>query len=386
MESMDKATLAVEQQLQNVHGIEFLLTTVGSRNTVNRSEIFVRLTDIEDRTVSFNRLMKELLRGDLQAAFQGNFSQQEKMQEVRDILAEFPDLRASVRNLTSFRQGPPVDIDFSITGPTLEGLLKYGNRLLEEAEQIPGIVDADITLKMTKPELQVHIDRERAAVLGVPESHDPVNAGSADADVIPVAATLLTEDVVKREEAGAADGKGGNLVLRAAVVLGSDLSVHGVHDEVVGIISTEVDVVGPGGEVRHVEVAVDANREVITTTVEPAAISIRDLPPTVTMAGKGFDSVEGAVRGRVTGHVDVVVTLSLVVEDHATRVVVLLVVEAGPGEIRGVGPGREFVDRNEGRLHHPNSGDTVCIVRVGILVHLESITGAVSIGIIRKRV
>ena len=60
-----------------------------------------------------------------------------------------------------------MDIDFSITGPTLEGLLKYGNRLLEEAEQIPGIVDADITLKMTKPELQVHIDRERAAVLGV---------------------------------------------------------------------------------------------------------------------------------------------------------------------------------------------------------------------------
>ena len=167
MESMDKATLAVEQQLQNVHGIEFLLTTVGSRNTVNRSEIFVRLIDIDDRTVSFNRLMRELLRGDLQAAFQGNFSQQEKMQEVRDILAEFPDLRASVRNLTSFRQGPPVDIDFSITGPTLEGLLKYGNRLLEEAEQIPGIVDADITLKMTKPELQVHIDRERAAVLGV---------------------------------------------------------------------------------------------------------------------------------------------------------------------------------------------------------------------------
>src|SRR5690606_18446100 len=86
---------------------------------------------------------------------------------VREILADYPELEASVRNLTSFRQGAPVDIDFSITGPTLEGLYEYGSQLLEKANKIPGIVDAQLTLKMDKPELRVHVDRERAAALGV---------------------------------------------------------------------------------------------------------------------------------------------------------------------------------------------------------------------------
>ena len=167
MQSMDKATVAIENQLKNVDGIEYMLTSVGGRGAVNRSEIFVRLVDISDRSFSVPRLLRETWRGNPSAAWQNNFSQQEKMQEVRDILSQFPDLRGSVRNLTSFRQGPPVDIDFSITGPSLDGLHDYGNRLLEEAKAIPGIVDADLTLKMNKPELLVHINRERAAALGV---------------------------------------------------------------------------------------------------------------------------------------------------------------------------------------------------------------------------
>ncbi|MDG2380466.1 MAG: efflux RND transporter permease subunit [Pirellulaceae bacterium] len=167
MQSMDKATLAIENQLKNIDGIEYMLTSVGGRGAVNRSEIFIRLVDISNRSFSIPRLVRDTLRGNPRAAWEGNFSQQEKMQEVRDILNQFPDLRGSVRNLTSFRQGPPVDIDFSITGPSLDGLHDYGNRLLTEAKTIPGIVDADLTLKMNKPELLVHINRERAAALGV---------------------------------------------------------------------------------------------------------------------------------------------------------------------------------------------------------------------------
>ena len=167
MESMDNATLAVEDKLKQIDGIEYMLTSVGSRGSVNRAEVFVRLVDISDRSFSLPRLLRETLKGRPRAAFEGNFSQQEKMQEVRAILKQFPDLRGSVRNLTSFRQGAPVDIDFSITGPSLDGLFEFGNRLLAEVETIPGIVDADLTLKMNKPELLVHIDRERAAALGV---------------------------------------------------------------------------------------------------------------------------------------------------------------------------------------------------------------------------
>ena len=64
----------------------------------------------------------------------------------------------------------PVDIDFSIRGPDLEALNRYSESLREAAIKIPGMVDVDTTLRMNKPELQVAIDRDRAADLGVDAS------------------------------------------------------------------------------------------------------------------------------------------------------------------------------------------------------------------------
>ncbi len=89
------------------------------------------------------------------------------MREIRAIVGQYPELRASVRNLTSFRQGAPVDIDFVITGPSLETLADYSAALKAKVEEIPGIVDVDTTLRIDKPNLLAHIDRERAAALGV---------------------------------------------------------------------------------------------------------------------------------------------------------------------------------------------------------------------------
>src|SRR5437773_1294280 len=89
------------------------------------------------------------------------------MEEVRRRMKQFGDLRASIRNLTSLRQGAPVDIDFSITGPDITALSEFSEKLLQKAAEIPGIVDVDTTLRLDKPELLVNIDRERAAALGV---------------------------------------------------------------------------------------------------------------------------------------------------------------------------------------------------------------------------
>ncbi len=165
--SMDGAMQSIESRLREIPGIRHVLTTVGSRGRVNRAETYIRLDDIDTRTFSLPRLIRETLAGQPSAAWRGNYTQRDKMQQVRAVLKAYPELIASVRNLTSFRQGAPVDIDFSITGPSLEGLHDYGQKLLKEVDQLPGIVDADLTLKMDKPQLLVRIDRERAAVLGV---------------------------------------------------------------------------------------------------------------------------------------------------------------------------------------------------------------------------
>ena len=159
----------VEEKIRGVEGIETVLTSLGTQGfgDVNRAEFFVRLIDSRQRSFSLDRFFKGLLKGDLHAAFRGNFSQREKMAEVRKHLAGIPGIRASVRNLTSLRQGAPVDIDFTITGPDIEQLLTFSNTLRDKAKQIPGIVDVTTTLQIDNPELLVRIDRERAAALGV---------------------------------------------------------------------------------------------------------------------------------------------------------------------------------------------------------------------------
>ena len=97
------------------------------------------------------------------------------MLQVRKVLRKYPDLRGSVRNAPSFNiGGGNWEIDFVLRGPNLEALSKYAEEL-RKVGRSGGIVDADTTLKLDKPELRVKIDRERAADLGV-EARDIASA------------------------------------------------------------------------------------------------------------------------------------------------------------------------------------------------------------------
>ncbi|MBM3999611.1 MAG: efflux RND transporter permease subunit [Planctomycetes bacterium] len=167
--AMNEALRRVEAEVRAIEGVELILTSVGTRGFggVNRGELFVRLRDIELRTFSLKRFWNGIRAGDYAAAWRDNFSQGQKMAEVRGRLGQFADLRISVRNLTSLRQGAPVDIDFSITGPDMRGLAEFSEKLRTRALGIPSIVDVDTTLRLDKPELLVDIDRERAAALGI---------------------------------------------------------------------------------------------------------------------------------------------------------------------------------------------------------------------------
>jgi HAE1 family hydrophobic/amphiphilic exporter-1 len=133
--SMDEVMAGIEKQLQEMPGVEMVLATVGTRGFggVNRGEVYVRLQDIETRTFSLGRLWNGLLKGDPGEAFRGHFSQR--------------DMMAKVRSMT--RQA------------------EFSEKMRLAAREIPGIVDVDTTLKLDKPELLVHIDREKAAALGV---------------------------------------------------------------------------------------------------------------------------------------------------------------------------------------------------------------------------
>jgi HAE1 family hydrophobic/amphiphilic exporter-1 len=167
---MDEAMRAVEAELRQVQGVETVLASTGGGflGGINQGSVFVRIAPHEERKFSISRFFKSLVRLDPGAAFRGNYSQRDVMMDVRQRLRKFSDLRASVRNISSFNiGGGNAEIDFVLRGPDLLALGAYAEQLRERSDELGGIIDADTTLKLDKPELRVSIDRARAADLGV---------------------------------------------------------------------------------------------------------------------------------------------------------------------------------------------------------------------------
>jgi HAE1 family hydrophobic/amphiphilic exporter-1 len=169
--AMDALARKIETQIRGVPGAQIVLATAGGSflGAVNEARMYVGLAPHEERVFSIERLGAGLLHLDPGAAFRGNRSQQEVMQEVRRRLRPLAGggVRIQVRNPSGFRfLGGFIDIDFVLRGPDLNLLAAYTEQLRERSDAL-GLIDADTTLKLEKPELRVRIDRARAADLGV---------------------------------------------------------------------------------------------------------------------------------------------------------------------------------------------------------------------------
>jgi len=168
--AMSEAMEAVEKEIRGIPAVRVVLASTGGDflGRVNSGNVYVRIAPHEERTVSLGRIVSGLGHGQPLAAFRGNYSQRDVMQEVRRRLKKYRDFRFTVRNAPSFNVGGgSFDIDFVLRGPDLEALAEYGERLRRRAEELGGILDGDTTLKLEKPELRVQIDRHRAADLNV---------------------------------------------------------------------------------------------------------------------------------------------------------------------------------------------------------------------------
>jgi HAE1 family hydrophobic/amphiphilic exporter-1 len=168
--AMSKALDAVEADLLKLPAVKVVLSEVGGSflARVNTARIYVRIAPIEERVFSLGRFFQGVLHGDPGEAFRNNYSQRDVMMQVRGALRKYTDMRAQVRNFPSFNiGGGNYEIDFVIRGPDLEKLAEYAEQLRVRSESLGGILDADTTLKLDRPELRVEIDRKRAADLGV---------------------------------------------------------------------------------------------------------------------------------------------------------------------------------------------------------------------------
>ncbi len=171
---MNEGMQAIEKEILTTPGVRMVLSSAGGSflGGVNQGGAYVRIAPHEERTFSLSRLWRETRKGNPLNAFKGNYSQQDVMQEVRSRLRKFAPLRAGVRNAPSFNfgTGGRFDIDFNLRGPDIQALAQYADDLVKRSEKLGGIVDADTSLKLNKPELRVEIDRARAADLGVDTS------------------------------------------------------------------------------------------------------------------------------------------------------------------------------------------------------------------------
>ena len=151
--SLSGTTQIFEQiaaEIRKQPGVTDTLATVGGgqQQVVNSGSIYVKLADIGDRPKA----------------------QQDIMSDTREILTRFPaEYRTSVQPVAAFSGGGfrNANVQFLIAGPDLKKLEEYSSKLLAKMKTIPDAVDVDSTLISGKPEVQLEVDRDTAADLGV---------------------------------------------------------------------------------------------------------------------------------------------------------------------------------------------------------------------------
>ena len=140
---------AISQAIRKLPGVQITLTTAGggADKAVNSASIYVKLVDVSKR----------------------RNSQTEMMQQTRKLLGTFPsNLHTSVELVATVSGGASnAQVQYFIQGPDLAKLTEYSEELVARMKTIPGVTDADSSLRSGKPEVRLDIDRARAADLGV---------------------------------------------------------------------------------------------------------------------------------------------------------------------------------------------------------------------------
>ena len=156
LERSNRLFQELETKLRALPGTTHLFTTIGQttggrtvkgEGDVTKGTIYVRMKELDERP----------------------YSQFDVQQQARDMLADYPDLRASVNDVSAFQGGArPQIFQINIGGPEIAKLAQYADRLKDELKKMGGLTDLDTSLSLKKPEMQVGVDRERASDLGIP--------------------------------------------------------------------------------------------------------------------------------------------------------------------------------------------------------------------------
>ena len=150
-ESMVEHQKAVANIVKGNPNVAAFMSNAGARGPFGRGNtgsLFMRLKPRSERDLGVNEVIADL----------------------RPKLSQVPGIRVFLQNPPPLRIGGMVTrslYQFTLQSPDLNELLEHSPVLQEKIRALPGFLDVTSDLEIKNPQVNVEIDRDRAAVLGV---------------------------------------------------------------------------------------------------------------------------------------------------------------------------------------------------------------------------
>ncbi|MFB2764766.1 efflux RND transporter permease subunit [Marinobacter shengliensis] len=97
-----------------------------------------------------------------------DIKQQQVTSDIRQKLADISGVRINVINPPGLGQrGFNQPVEFVVAGPDYESVQAWSEEIVERARENPNLINVDTDFELTRPELRLNIDRDRAADLDI---------------------------------------------------------------------------------------------------------------------------------------------------------------------------------------------------------------------------
>lgn len=153
IEQTNMKTLQAEQLLKNNPLVTSIFTTVGKTSGFDAgsgnayiSEIYIKMVDKEERSITADKFAFEV--------------KEELLKKVTGV-----KVRSTIVSLIGTSDMAP--IQFVITGANMDSILKYANIVMGETKKVPGTSEVKLSVEEGTPEINVDIEREKMARLGL---------------------------------------------------------------------------------------------------------------------------------------------------------------------------------------------------------------------------
>jgi len=149
LRATDSILEEIRRRVEGQSWLDYTFATVGADELqrVNEGTLYVKMVDMGERSIH----------------------QTEAIESVRTLLADIRGAKVSVEVVPRVSGGGrgSADIQMEIRGPDLAQLEAITASIMEKMRASEGYVDVDTTYETGKPELNVYVNRDRAADLGV---------------------------------------------------------------------------------------------------------------------------------------------------------------------------------------------------------------------------